>query len=70
MTINKQYLDIFGNWETSSNAGQISLTNEALNLLALSNKDLNIELNRRYKIALQYADIRSWAKKVKNLIDG
>ena len=70
VTINKQYLDIFGNWETSSNAGQISLTNEALNLLALSNKDLNIELNRRYKIALQYADIRSWAKKVKDLIDG
>ena len=70
VTINKQYLDIFGKWETSGNAGQISLTNEALNLLALSNKDLNIELNRRYKIALQYADIRSWAKKVKNLIDG
>ena len=70
VTINKQYLDIFGKWKTSSNAGQVSLTNEALNLLALPNKDLNIELNRRYKIALQYADIRSWAKKVKDLIDG
>ena len=69
VTINKQYLDIFGNWETSSNNGQVNLTSEALNLLALSNKDLNAELNRRYKIALQYADIRLWAKKVKDLID-
>jgi glycosyltransferase involved in cell wall biosynthesis len=69
VTINKQYLDIFGNWETRSNAGQVNLTSEALNLLALSNGDLNVELNRRYKIALQYADIRLWAKKVKDLID-
>ena len=69
VTINKQYLDVFGNWETTNNAGQISLTSEAFNLLALSNKDLIVELDRRYKIALQCADIRLWAKKVKDIID-
>jgi glycosyltransferase involved in cell wall biosynthesis len=69
VTINKQYLDIFGNWETSNDAGLVSLTSEASNLLTLSNKDLIVELDRRYKIALQYADIRLWAKKVKDIID-
>ena len=31
---------------------------------------LIVELDRRHKIALQHADIRLWASKVKNIIDG
>ena len=70
VTINKQYLDIFGSWTTNSDTSQVSLTSEALILLNFSNKDLIVELDRRYKIALQHADIRLWASKVKNIIDG
>jgi glycosyltransferase involved in cell wall biosynthesis len=70
LTINKQYLDIFGYWATNSDTSQVSLTSEALALLNFSNKDLIVELDRRYKIALQHADIILWASKVKNIIDG
>ena len=70
VTINKQYLDIFGYWTTNSDTSQVSLTSEALTLLNFSNKDLIVELDRRYKIALQHAEIRLWASKVKNIIDG
>ena len=69
VTINKQYLEIFGYWTTNSDTSQVSLTSEALALLSFSNKDLIVELDRRYKIALQHADIRLWASKVKNIID-
>jgi glycosyltransferase involved in cell wall biosynthesis len=70
VTINKQYLAIFGYWTTNSDTSQVSLISEALALLNFSNEDLIVELDRRYKIALQHADIRLWASKVKNIIDG
>ena len=69
MTINKQYLEIFGHWSKNDYLTGNQLLIEALALRELSESSLGIELNRRYELALLHADLKVWAIKVKEIIE-
>ncbi len=69
VTINKQYLEIFGRSSKNDNFTGNQLLIEALALQELSESSLRIELNRRYELALLHADLKVWAIKVKEIIE-
>ncbi len=65
VTINPEYINIFGSW---SNSDPISLISEYRALRLLSFADLNSELKRRHSLALRYHSLTNWVNQLSQLL--
>ncbi len=61
VTINPEYLEIFGSWSKSTNP---SLKSEYENLRALDKATLNLELERRLTLARENHSLGNWASEI------
>ena len=68
-TINKEYIKIFGRWNSSNSDNQASLSNELGSLLNLSTAAITEEVDRRYMIARADHDIEGWINRLANVLD-
>jgi glycosyltransferase involved in cell wall biosynthesis len=69
VTINNEYIEIFGRWESGPTNVITTLTGELNALLSLSESELKLEISRRYRIALEFHEIQGWAKRVSDVIN-
>ena len=68
VTINQEYLEIFGRWGNTYRREQINLEREALALFDLSEKDLTDEINRRYELALSDHELSGWIDRLVEIL--
>jgi glycosyltransferase involved in cell wall biosynthesis len=68
LTINKQYLEIFGSWNLEKKGVNTTLIEEVNGLLSLSKEEIEIELEKRYQIAQRGFEIRGWASRVAEIL--
>lgn len=68
VTVNKEYLKIFGSWDLANRDAKYSLEKEIEFLLSINKIDLIEELNRRYKIAQKDYELEGWTKRVKEIL--
>jgi len=68
LTINKQYLEIFGNWGLEKKGVNTNLIEEINGLLSLSKEDIKIELEKRYQIAQGGFEIKGWTSRVAEIL--
>ena len=61
ITINEEYLEIFGRWSTSQ---VLSLQSEMESVMSLDPKTLSSQLLRRQNIALQSHSLTHWSRLV------
>jgi glycosyltransferase involved in cell wall biosynthesis len=65
VTINPEYINIFGSW---SNSAPVSLIAEYIALTSLNFADLDSELNRRYTLALRSHSLTNWVNQLTQLL--
>jgi len=65
VTINPEYINIFGSW---SNSEPISLISEFIALSSLNFADLDSELNRRHTLALRSHSLTNWVNQLTQLL--
>jgi glycosyltransferase involved in cell wall biosynthesis len=65
VTINPEYINIFGSW---SNSEPVSLISEYRALRSLNFADLDSELNRRHSLALRSHSLANWVKQISQLL--
>ena len=68
LTINKEYVRIFGKWNNSTNSEELTLVNEYLSLKNLSLENLKLELDRRLKIAQDSHGFDMWCQKLTGIL--
>ena len=69
VTVNKEYLKIFGKWSNSNSDNQITLTSELRFILNLDATAITKEVDRRYEIARTNHDIEGWISRLVNVLD-
>ena len=70
VTINNEYLKIFGFWELKNQPGSYFLEKELTKLLTLSEVDLQAEVERRYEIAVRNHEISGWVDRLVSVLSG
>lgn len=60
ITINKEYLDVFGTWSGNELNKIKDLQNEADSLLNITKSNLEIEIDKRFRIAREQHELRNW----------
>jgi glycosyltransferase involved in cell wall biosynthesis len=65
VTINPEYIKIFGSW---SNSRPVSLISEYRALTSLNFADLNLELDRRHSLALKNHSLTNWVNQLSQLL--
>jgi hypothetical protein len=65
VTINPEYINIFGSW---SNSEPVSLISEYRALKSLDFADLNTELNRRHLLAVRSHSLANWVNQLSQLL--
>ena len=70
VTINNEYLKIFGFWEQKNQPGSDIFENELIKLLTLSEVDLQAEVERRYEIAVRNHEISGWIDRLVSVLSG
>ena len=68
VTINKEFINVFGCWSKKQKYFQVSLEEELEALLTLDQNELEDEIQRRYKIALGNFEIQGWINKVVTIL--
>lgn len=68
VTINPEYLRIFGSWDLEDRFAHHSLDNEVTKLSALSIDELENEVERRHKLAQQFYELVGWGKRVSRIL--
>lgn len=66
VSLNPEYLSIFGSW---SKKKEVNLFDEYVALRGKSNKEIEIELNRRLSIAQQNHSLGNWVKQLKFILN-
>lgn len=67
VTINNEYLNIFGSWSYLENSER-NLDSELKNLLVINPEKIKIELTRRLEIAQKYHEISGWTGRLSNIL--
>ena len=70
VTINNEYLKIFGFWEPKNQPGSYFLEKELTKLLTLSESELQAEVERRYEIAVRNHEISGWVDRLVSVLSG
>ncbi len=65
LTLNKEYRNIFGQWDQSPNS---SLEDEFVALAGLSTEQVNFEINRRRELAVSQHSLTGWVEKIAELL--
>jgi len=65
VTINPEYINIFGSW---SNSDPVSLISEYRALKSLNFADLDTELNRRHSLAVRSHSLTNWVNQLSQLL--
>jgi len=68
ITINTEYLNFFGSWSTNNNFGDLTLDSETLALLKKSKSDINLEVERRYELAVSQHELDSWVDRLVKIL--
>jgi glycosyltransferase involved in cell wall biosynthesis len=68
VTINREYLIIFGSWGSGDNSGDLTLESEALALFEMSEADLKREIDRRYELAVSKHEITGWIDRLVKIL--
>jgi len=68
ITINNEYRQIFGSWNSNNPCNETSLEDEAMSLFAVPVDRLEIEIDRRYKIAVANHEILSWVDRLVRIL--
>jgi len=69
VTVNKEYLKIFGKWSNSNSDNQITLTSELGFILNLDAAAITKEVDRRYEIARTNHDMEGWINRLVNVLE-
>jgi glycosyltransferase involved in cell wall biosynthesis len=69
VTLNAEYLKIFGSWNLNYKSSEHTLLEEVNSLLNLTKIELNAEIDRRYQIAQEFYELEGWAQRVLSIID-
>jgi glycosyltransferase involved in cell wall biosynthesis len=67
ITLNSEYINVFGTWSTSHGA-ELNLEDEYASLRQLDLDDLILELSRRLKIAQDFHGFDRWCEKVTDIL--
>ena len=68
VTVNKEYLKIFGKWSNGNSDNQITLTSELRFILNLDATAITKEVDRRYEIARTNHDMEGWINRLVNVL--
>jgi glycosyltransferase involved in cell wall biosynthesis len=68
VTINPEYLKIFGSWDLEHKSTNHSLTEELKYLFSLSEVELQKEVDRRYELAKQEYELVGWGVRVSRIL--
>jgi glycosyltransferase involved in cell wall biosynthesis len=68
VTINPEYLKIFGSWDLEHKSTNHSLTEELKYLFSLSEVELQKEVDRRYELAKQDYELIGWGVRVSKIL--
>ena len=69
VTVNEEYLKIFGKWNHSNPNNQITLASELNYILNLDASTMIKEVDRRYEIARNSHDIEGWISRLVKVLD-
>ena len=69
VTVNKEYLKIFGKWSNVNSDNQITLTSELRFILNLDATAITKEVDRRYEIARTNHDMEGWINRLVNVLE-
>jgi len=68
VTINREYLNIFGSWGSSHNYEDLTLESEALALFKMSEGDIKFEIDRRYALAVSQHEVTGWVDRLVKIL--
>jgi glycosyltransferase involved in cell wall biosynthesis len=68
VTINPEYLKIFGSWDLENKSINHNLTEEIKHLFSLSGVELQKEVDRRYELAKQDYELVGWGVRVSKIL--
>ena len=68
VTINREYLNIFGSWGSSHNYDDLTLESEALVLFKMSEDEIKREVDRRYALAVAQHEVTGWVDRLVKIL--
>jgi glycosyltransferase involved in cell wall biosynthesis len=68
ITINREYLNIFGSWGSCDNFSDLTLESEALALFKMSEEDVKSEIDRRYALAVSQHEVTGWVDRLVKIL--
>jgi len=68
ITINREYLNIFGSWGCGHNYGDLTLESEALALIEMPEDDVKREIDRRYILAVEQHEVSGWVDRLVKIL--
>jgi len=68
VTINREYLNIFGSWGSGHNYNDLTLESEALALFKMSEDDLKREIDKRYALAVSQHEVTGWVDRLVKIL--
>ncbi len=68
ITINREYLNIFGSWRSGDNYEDLSLESEAWALFKMSEDDIKREIDRKYALAVSQHEITGWVDRLVKIL--
>jgi glycosyltransferase involved in cell wall biosynthesis len=68
VTINREYLNIFGSWGSGGNYEDLTLESEVLALFKMSEEDIKREIDRRYALAVSQHEVTGWVDRLVKIL--
>ncbi len=68
ITINREYLTIFGSWESSDSYDDLTLESEALALFNMSEDDTRREIDSKYALAVSQHEVTGWVDRLVKIL--
>jgi len=68
VTINREYLNIFGSWGSGHNYNDLTLESEAIALFKMSEDDIKREIDRRYALAVSQHEVTGWIDRLVKIL--
>jgi len=68
ITINSEFLSIFGSWGSGDNFEDLTLESEALALFKMSEDEIKLEVDRRYALAVEQHEVTGWINRLAKIL--
>ena len=68
ISINREYLNIFGSWGSSHNYDDLTIESEALVLFKMSEDEIKREVDRRYALAVAQHEVTGWVDRLVKIL--